>query len=863
VNPPQPVVHVEPSSAGVAVPVRLGVPLPRGWCVDPVRVGARGTVDDAAVPMQGRALAHWSDGSVKWLLVDALPPAAGGALRLDPGIEPGQAGAGARLGVDSDATRVAVATGAATLDFGSGDDRLLNAVTLADGTAQLGARGVRLRATDAAGQARGVRVETVQVEEAGPVRAVVVARGTIEGDGPLAFVARWWIAAGARSALLELRVRNSRAALHPGGLWDLGDPGSVLLGDLSVEIEPAAAPTSITWRATPQDTLVDAAPADWALYQDSSGGERWDSPNHVEADGRLGVSFRGWTTRGADAPAQGLRAQPALALHGPAGRIALSLQDFWQNFPKALRSRDGCGSVGLFPAERGRPTELQGGEQKRHRLALAFGEQALEIAEALVSPPHAWIAPAWVEASGAVSGLVVDLEGDAGWTRHVRTIVDGPNAFAERREVIDEYGWRHFGDLWADHEAVLHTGPEPFVTHYNNQYDFVWGAGLHALRTGDARWARLARECADHTTDIDVYHTDADRAAFNHGLFWHTDHYRPAHSCTHRTYSAANAAGGDYGGGPSNEHDYASGLLLHHLRTGDADAHEAVIGLADWVIAMDDGARTLLGLVDPGPTGLASRTLDPDYHGPGRGAGNSIATLLDAYAVSTRRGYLEQAEALVRRCIHPADDIATRRLDDPERRWSYLVFLQVLGGRFLAAKDELGERDWMFQYARAALLHYADWMLEHETPYQDVAHKLELPTETWPAHDLRKVHVMHLAARWDDRGRAEAYRARAASWRERALGDLDAFETRHLTRPLVILASYAHLQRYFERLVLPSEAERAAWRHAYDFGVPQPFLTQRARLGATLRARLATVRAEVLRLVRDRLARRAARRRRA
>ncbi|MFZ4760759.1 MAG: hypothetical protein ACOYLX_21540, partial [Burkholderiaceae bacterium] len=233
-NPPQPVVHVEPASAGVAVPVRLGVPLPRGWCVDPVRVGARGTVDDAAVPMQGRALAHWSDGSVKWLLVDALPPAAGGAMRLDPGIEPGQAGAGARLGVDSDATRVAVATGAATLDFGSGDDRLLNAVTLADGTAQLGARGVRLRATDAAGQARGVQVETVQVEEAGPVRAVVVARGTIDGDGPLAFVARWWIAAGARSALLELRVRNSRAALHPGGLWDLGDPGSVLLGDLSV-----------------------------------------------------------------------------------------------------------------------------------------------------------------------------------------------------------------------------------------------------------------------------------------------------------------------------------------------------------------------------------------------------------------------------------------------------------------------------------------------------------------------------------------------------------------------------------------------------------------------------------------------------
>jgi len=108
VSAPQPVVHVEPVPAGIAVPVRLGVPLPRGWCVDPVRVGARALADDTPVPMQGRALAHWSDGSVKWLLVDTLPPAAGGALRLHDGVAPGSAGAGAWLGADSDASRGAV-----------------------------------------------------------------------------------------------------------------------------------------------------------------------------------------------------------------------------------------------------------------------------------------------------------------------------------------------------------------------------------------------------------------------------------------------------------------------------------------------------------------------------------------------------------------------------------------------------------------------------------------------------------------------------------------------------------------------------------------------------------------------------------
>jgi len=436
----------------------------------------------------------------------------------------------------------------------------------------------------------------------------------------------------------------------------------------------------------------------------------------------------------------------------------------------------------------------------------------------------------------------------------VRTIVDGPDAFTDRRVTVDEYGWRHFGDLWADHESVFDKGSEPFVSHYNNQYDFVLSAGVHALRTGDARWARLAREAADHTADIDVYHTAEDRPAFNGGLFWHTDHYRPARTATHRTYSRANAQGKDYGGGPSAEHCYTSGLLLHHFRTGDPDAREAVISQADWVIAADDGRLTLLGAIDPGPTGLASFTLDLEYHGPGRGAGNAIAALLDGYAATRARRYLAKADELLQRCIHPADDIAARRLDEPERRWSYLVFLQVLGN-YLALKQELDEQDYLFHYARHSLLHYADWMLANERPYKELVHKLERPTETWPAHDMRKCHVMHLAARYDDRGRADAFREAATLYYDRSLADIEPFPTRHLTRPLVILAAYGHLHAYYRSLAPFPADTLARWRHAHDFGMPVPFVRQRDRVGATLRGRVAVVRGELRRMLRDRIGR--------
>ncbi len=883
-NAEGPIIRVAPGGADAPAVLRVGVPLPRGWLADPARlVACVADASEGPLALQGRPLARWSDGSIRWLLADVAVPATlsrqGGAVRIrrqdDTAAAPGvpRAHGPAPMQILEERESLAVRTAGAVFSFDRRGDALLRQASTADGQAQLGPLGLQLSLTDDRGEPVTARIDALDIESDGPLRTVVRLSGGFGQGCPLSFVARWEIDAASTGAVLELRIRNPRAARHVKCQWDLGDPGSVRIGDLSLALSPAFLPAGVEWQTSASAAVLRGSSVAGSIYQDSSGGEHWDSPNHREADGSLGVRLRGYRVegldagagepgrdRGASATATDFRAQPVLAVTGGAGRLALSVQDFWQNFPKALRVSQGRLSAGLFPRECGHAVELQGGEQKRHRISLAFGDTAMRDARDLLDPPQVWVDPEWVEASRAVQGFVTDLSGSAAWTEHVRTIVDGPQPFAERREAIDEYGWRNFGDLWADHEAVHHTGAEPFVSHYNNQYDFLFAAGVHAMRTGDARWDRLARECALHTADIDVYHTDGDRAAFNGGLFWHSDHYLTAGTATHRTYSAANAQGRDYGGGPSNEHNYAAGLLLHHYRTGDPDALECVVGLADWVIAMDDGARTLFALIDAGPTGFASQTLDPDYHGPGRGAGNSIAVLLDGFAATGRRRYMDYAEALIRRCVHPNDDVAGRGLDDVENRWSYLVFLQVLG-RYLDAKREAGEIDFMFHYARESLLVYADWVLEHEVPYKEVLHKVEMKTESWSAHDIRKCHVLHLAARHDLRGRAARYRAKAGFFYERCLQDLDTFETRHLTRPLVLLAAYGHLHAYFERAAPIAEEEKARWRHSIDFGVPVRFVRQRDRLGGTLRERLATTRFEVLRTIRERFGRRPAARR--
>jgi hypothetical protein len=137
---------------------------------------------------------------------------------------------------------------------------------------------------------------------------------------------------------------------------------------------------------------------------------------------------------------------------------------------------------------------------------------------------------------------------------------------------------------------------------------------------------------------------------------------------------------------------------------------------------------------------------------------------------------------------------------------------------------------------------------------------VELPTESWPAHDIRKCHIFHLAARFDDRGQAQVFRDRAAFFHDRCLQDINTFATRHLARPLILLAVYGHLHAYYCRRPAIDPQRVMAWQHDHDFGEPTVFQSPRERVRPLVRERLGLAVSEVRRIVRDRIAaRRAAR----
>jgi hypothetical protein len=828
-------------SAGAATsaqPITVGIPFARGVLTDPAPLLLH-DADDRRRSVQAQPLARWADGSVKWLLVDFLAwlPAEGSTRYTLEQTTDRPPATGLR--VEESPAAVVVATGAAVFHLSRTDGQLLQTATISDKDI-LESGSCRTVLTDAAGQTGVPRIDQVHLEARGPVRATVRLEGSFTGRVPCRFVARCCFFAGTGLVRLRLTVHNPKRARHRGGLWDLGDPGSMWFRDLSFELGLAGRrDPRRSWRTELGQAPTTDQRGNLEIYQDSSGGEQWQSRNHVNREGRVPCSFRGYRVRSAGGETFGLRASPVVSLHGSGGWIAAAVPEFWQQFPKALEVEGHILRVRLFPGQFADLFELQGGEQKTHTIWLDFGVGGGPEGTPLDwvhRPARAHAAPEWYAASGVIPYLApASAEPGDRLESFLAVAVEGPKSFGARREIIDEYGWRNYGDVYADHEEAYYDGPKPIISHYNNQYDVIYGTLLQYLRTGAAGWFDLGDALARHVVDIDIYHTDRDRAAYNGGLFWMTDHYKDAGTATHRTYTRANCPpGGSYGGGPGSAHNFTTGLLHYYYLTGDPAARDAVISLADWVVNMDDGRRTIFGVLDDGPTGFASFTSLPDYHGPGRGCGNSVNALVDGWLATGRPAYLDKAESLIRRSVHPADRVADRDLGNAELRWSYTMYFSVLA-RYLKVKEEAGQLDSMYAYARASLLAYAGWMLENERPYYDHPEKLEFPTETWAAQELRKANVLRLAAAHAEEPLRERLLRRGDELAERGWSDLLRFESRTVARAIAVMLQEGTRDAFFRRQA-PHPAPRPFT--AYDFGVPETFVPQRQRV----RARLKTAR---------------------
>lgn len=552
----------------------------------------------------------------------------------------------------------------------------------------------------------------------------------------------------------DIRVHNPSPAAHEGSTWDLGDANSVYIEKLCLTLvneNANSALLDLEHDGTQQQHTVNTSGRSITLAQYGSGGENWDSPVHWNEHKQSTVIQQGFelTDDNGELLAKGLRAAPIVRIDTTDQQFSLILQDFWQNFPATLTLEPTQACFELFP----QLTELQGGESKTWSFLISPTNvlESQQFSACRSRLPLTRVLPEYLNKCGVLPHILFD-QTNSFLPENIHAAARGEHSFFAKREVIDEYGWRNYGDLYADHETTEAKDDAIFVSHYNNQYDPIFGLTYQYIESGEDKFLDLSSALNRHVQDIDIYDTDGDKPEFNGGLMWHTDHYLRAETCTHRSNSKHHQYAYDGflgGGGPGGQHGYTTGLCLQYQLFGDKQAAKKVTQLCNWIRCFYNGGETLLhrtfryltiDLKTNTETNIGIK--EHGYRYPlDRGTGNFVVALLDSYELDGNQDLLDEAAMVIKNTTHPLEDLSTRHLGNVEISWFYTVFLQSVI-RFLFTKESAKQIDEDYWYARDCLINFGEWMLEHESFYLDKPDELEFPNDTWCAQEIRKANVL-------------------------------------------------------------------------------------------------------------------------
>ena len=598
----------------------------------------------------------------------------------------------------------------------------------------------------------------------------------------------------------RFRIRNTNCATHPAGQWDLGDPNSFLFKEicLNSQIESAEITLKNVFTDAP-DSFECNGP--FELTQFTSGGDNDFSKVHVDSNMQVPFEKSGFELQTPEEQYKGKRFEPILSVNN--GSLALYVPKFWQNFPYGLASKEKELSLQIFPSQ-SYSHELQPGEQKTHEF-WTWTNLESESTSNLVNgvQSNATVDPTYIQNCAVIPFF--SAKPDIEFKAIIELGLDAANGFVAKKEFIDEFGWRNFGDLYADHENAEQTSDSFIVSHYNNQYDPVYGFLRQYFKSGDNRWLQLSSDLCQHVKDIDIYHTQLDKPEYNNGLFWHTDHYVDAATSTHRTYSK-NQPSDVYmdhagGGGPGGQHCYTTGLAFQYLMTGDETSKQAVIELCEWISNVYEGSGGFLEYllaIKNSDTRIDLKNVKTNKYPLDRGTGNYITALLDSFEVSGKQSYLDRASKVIKQTVCLNEDLSNRNLDNVEETWFYTVFLQSVC-RYIWAKSSNKQFDESFQYAKQLVIKFADWMAVNEQPYLLNPDILEFPNNTWTAQDLRKVNILLFANLLEQKA---SYLQKANSIYEFIVKALNQDANNHYCRILCILMQNEGMYSYSSEVEL-------------------------------------------------------------
>ncbi|MFZ1754660.1 MAG: hypothetical protein WBO46_00920 [Caldilineaceae bacterium] len=516
-----------------AEPVTVSIPFAQGSLADPAHLVIRDGL--MPLPSQKRALAHWPDGSVKWLLAHIQPNLPGNRDKtLSFAVDPARAApqAAPRVTVSEGEAGVRVETGPLSFQiprdgFWPVRDVMLHGEPLWSGPFT----GFHMVTNDATVATSGP--VTLEVEEAGPLVAVILVSGRhrrIDGSGYMEFRGR--IAAYAGKPYIEVEHQF----LHTEEAAEI-NLRSLSLGFIGGEAQgtPRLALGEGYYRTRIQESTGELSmdlDAETLLYQS----------NEHFIDSFYGDFWTDW--------------------RDARGGVALSIYQAHQNFPKRL-AVDAEGAVCWLYPHNAPPARILQGMGKTHRLLLHFHGPDTPLEEIssrslqFQMPDRPKLPAAWYRANNPWVETFFPEKLPGKLFTFLNQLHDGrPGAM----------GMMHFGDAPdANYTDQGRGGGE--IVWVNNEYDRPHACALYYGLSGQRRVLDSALVCARHWLDVDFCHHHPDPLIAG-GLRIHTA-YHATGRCT-----------------PS--HEWTEGFLDYYFLTGRREGLDAAISVGENILRILD-----------------------------------------------------------------------------------------------------------------------------------------------------------------------------------------------------------------------------------------------------------------------------------
>ena len=506
-----------------SVPVTGGIPFATGVLGSSEHQRLLGP-DGAEVPLQTLTLGQWLDGSVKWALLDFqadVPPRSERTYTLEYGAEVSRTRFDTQIAVHEDRHAVTVDTGRRKFLIDRSHFAPLAEAPRHNGSHVTGSR-IVVNGTD--GQeyvSTRAAPQSVDIEEPGPMRCVVRIEGkhlSADGEALLRSVCRIHFYAGLPFVRLD----------------------HTLVNDSTSE----------------QFTEI----ASMYLHIGMPSTDREEPEIRQTHDDRCVI----------DGEARPLRMRGTAGANG----VNVAIVDFWQQYPKSLRTHAEGIEIGICPATSA--DDYRDSGEDDHKLYFYLNTGVYRFREGLSKTHTMYIgedipslplpmpqaSPEWYCESGAL-GEIRPVNEEV-FVDYETKVSEAFEAYLKNREHGREYGMLNFGDWWGERE--WNWG--------NCEYDTAYAFFVQWARSGDVRWLKEGCRAALHHRDVDTCHASADKSNMG-GVYTH---------CIGHTgdyYPDGFRPGAISRGRFTVSHTWVDGFLLHHFLTGDLRSLETARMVAD------------------------------------------------------------------------------------------------------------------------------------------------------------------------------------------------------------------------------------------------------------------------------------------